>query len=218
MPKMKAAIFVGPGRIVLDQKPIPDVGALDALIKITTTTICGTDIHILKGEYPVAKGLTIGHEPVGVIEKLGSAVTGYTEGQRVIAGAVTPSGHSYASLSSCGSQDGVGTKSGWKPMGGWKFGNTIDGCQAEYVLVPDAMANLSPIPDGLSDEQVLMCPDIMSTGFSGAEGGKIRIGDTVAIFAQGPIGLCATAGAKLKGATTIIVVEIRSRSASRSRA
>ena len=91
MPKMKAAIFVGPGRIVLDQKPIPDVGALDALIKITTTTICGTDIHILKGEYPVTKGLTIGHEPVGVIEKLGSAVTGYTEGQRVIAGAVTPS-------------------------------------------------------------------------------------------------------------------------------
>ena len=207
MPKMKAAIFVGPGRIVLDQKPIPDVGALDALIKITTTTICGTDIHILKGEYPVAKGLTIGHEPVGVIEKLGSAVTGYTEGQRVIAGAVTPSGHSHASLSGCGSQDGVGTKSGWKPMGGWKFGNTIDGCQAEYVLVPDAMANLSPIPDGLSDEQVLMCPDIMSTGFSGAESGKIRIGDTVAIFAQGPIGLCATAGAKLKGATTIIVVD-----------
>ena len=207
MPKMKAAIFVGPGRIVLDQKPIPDVGALDALIKITTTTICGTDIHILKGEYPVTKGLTIGHEPVGVIEKLGSAVTGYTEGQRVIAGAVTPSGHSHASLSGCGSQDGVGTKSGWKPMGGWKFGNTIDGCQAEYVLVPDAMANLSPIPDGLSDEQVLMCPDIMSTGFSGAESGKIRIGDTVAIFAQGPIGLCATAGAKLKGATTIIVVD-----------
>ena len=207
MPKMKAAIFVGPGRIVLDQKPIPDVGALDALIKITTTTICGTDIHILKGEYPVAKELTIGHEPVGVIEKLGSAVTGYTEGQRVIAGAVTPSGHSHASLSGCGSQDGAGTKSGWKPMGGWKFGNTIDGCQAEYVLVPDAMANLSPIPDGLSDEQVLMCPDIMSTGFSGAESGKIRIGDTVAIFAQGPIGLCATAGAKLKGATTIIVVD-----------
>jgi threonine dehydrogenase-like Zn-dependent dehydrogenase len=214
---MKAAIFVGPGRIVLDEKPIPDVGALDALIKITTTTICATDIHILKGEYPVAKGLTIGHEPVGVIEKLGSAVTGYTEGQRVIAGAVTPSGHSHASLSRCGSQDGAGTKSGWKPMGGWKFGNTIDGCQAEYVLVPDAMANLSPIPDGLSDEQVLMCPDIMSTGFSGAESGKIRIGDTVAIFAQGPIGLCATAGAKLKGQRPSSS-SIRSRSASRSRA
>ena len=94
-----------------------------------------------------------------------------------------------------------------RPIGGWKFGNTIDGCQAEYVLVPDAMANLAPVPDGLTDEQVLMCPDIMSTGFSGAESGDVRIGDTVAVFAQGPIGLCATAGAKLMGATTIIGVD-----------
>ena len=92
-------------------------------------------------------------------------------------------------------------------MGGWKFGNTIDGCQAEYVLVPDAMANLAAVPDELSDEQVLMCPDIMSTGFSGAERAGIRIGDTVAVFAQGPIGLCATAGAKLSGATTVIGVD-----------
>src|SRR5690606_18958129 len=83
--KMKAAIFVEPGRIVLEDKPVPDVGPTDALMRITTTTICGTDIHILKGEYPVVKGLTIGHEPVGVIEKLGSAITGYVEGQRVIA-------------------------------------------------------------------------------------------------------------------------------------
>ena len=125
---MKAAVFVEPGRIVLDQKPIPDVGATDALIRITTTTICGTDVHILKGEYPVAKGLTIGHEPVGIIEKLGSAVTGYEEGQRVIAGAITPSGHSYASLCGCHSQDGPGTRHGFKAMGGWRFGNTIDGC------------------------------------------------------------------------------------------
>ena len=92
-------------------------------------------------------------------------------------------------------------------MGGWRFGNTIDGAQAEYLLVPDAMANLSPVPDGLTDEQVLMCPDIMSTGFGGAESGGIRIGDTVAVFAQGPIGLCATVGAKLMGATTIIGVD-----------
>lgn len=92
-------------------------------------------------------------------------------------------------------------------MGGWRFGNTIDGAQAEYLLVPDAMTNLAPIPTDLTDEQVLMCPDIMSTGFSGAERGKVRIGDTVAIFAQGPIGLCATAGARLMGATTIIGVE-----------
>ncbi len=207
MTRMKAAVFVEPGRIVLDEKPIPDIGPLDALVRITTTTICGTDIHILKGEYPVAKGLTIGHEPVGVIEKVGPAVQGYREGQRVIAGAITPSGYSNARLCGFGSQDGPHTKHGFKALGGWKFGNTIDGCQAEFVRVPDAIANLAPVPDGLTDEQVLMCPDIMSTGFSGAESGNIRIGDTVAVFAQGPIGLCATAGAKLSGATTIIVVD-----------
>jgi alcohol dehydrogenase len=205
--RMKAAIFVEPGRIVLDEKPIPDVGPLDALLRITTTTICGTDVHILKGEYPVAKGLTIGHEPVGVIEKLGSEVQGFAEGQRVIAGAITPSGHSAACLCGCLSQDGGVGKTGFKAMGGWRFGNTIDGCQAEYVLVPDAMANLCPVPDELTDEQVLMCPDIMSTGFSGAESGRIRIGDIVAVFAQGPIGLCATAGARLSGATTIFGVD-----------
>ncbi len=204
---MKAAVFVEPGRIVLDDKPIPDVGPLDALVRVTTTTICGTDIHILKGEYPVARGLTIGHEPVGVIEKLGSAVKGYEEGQRVVAGAITPSGWSNACLCGCGAQDGAGTRHGWKPLGGWRFGNTIDGCQAEYVLVPDAMANLAAVPDGLTDEQVLMCPDIMSTGFGGAESAGIRIGDVVAVFAQGPIGLCATAGAKLSGASVIIGVD-----------
>jgi threonine dehydrogenase-like Zn-dependent dehydrogenase len=91
---MKAAIFVETGHIALDEKPIPDVGPLDALIRITTTTICGTDVHILKGEYLLERGLTVGHEPVGVIEKLGCAVVGYQEGQRVIAGAISPSGHS----------------------------------------------------------------------------------------------------------------------------
>ena len=208
MPKMmKAAIFAEKNRIVLDDKPVPEIGPLDALIRITTTTICGTDVHILKGEYPVEKGLTIGHEPVGIIEKLGSAVEGLAEGQRVIAGAITPSGTSNACLCGFCSQDGAGTRHGWKAMGGWRFGNTIDGAQAEFLCVPYAAANLSPVPDSLTDEQVLMCPDIMSTGFAGAESGSIRIGDTVAVFAQGPIGLCATAGAKLMGATTIIAVD-----------
>ncbi|MEB3214602.1 MAG: NAD(P)-dependent alcohol dehydrogenase [Leptolyngbyaceae bacterium] len=204
---MKAAVFVEPGRIVLDEKPVPEIGPLDALVRVTTTTICGTDVHILKGEYPVAKGLTIGHEPVGVIERLGSAVQGYREGQRVIAGAITPSGWSNACLCGFCSQDGAGTAHGWKPLGGWRFGNTIDGAQAEYLLVPDAMANLAPVPDGLTDEQVLMCPDIMSTGFSGAESAGIRIGDVVAVFAQGPIGLCASVGARLAGAGTVIGVD-----------
>lgn len=204
---MKAAVFIEPGRIALQDKRIPDIGPLDALLRITTTTICGTDIHILKGEYPVARGLTIGHEPVGVIHQLGSAVQGYSEGQRVIAGAITPSGWSNACQCGYGSQDGAGTVHGWKPLGGWRFGNTIDGCQAEYVLVPDAMTNLAAVPDGLTDEQVLMCPDIMSTGLSGAERAGIRIGDAVAVFAQGPIGLCATIGAKLSGATMVIGVD-----------
>jgi len=204
---MRAAAFIEPGRIELTDKPIPPVGPLDALVRITTTTICGTDVHILKGEYPVASGLTIGHEPVGVIEKLGSAVKGYSVGDRVIAGAITPSGWSNASLDGFHAQCGAGTAHGWKAIGGWRFGNTIDGAQAEYLLVPDAMANLAPVPAGLSDEQVLMCPDILSTGFGGAEAGRIRIGDTVAVFAQGPIGLCAAAGARLMGAAEVITVE-----------
>ena len=211
---MKAAIFVEPGRIEIADKPIPDVGPNDALVRITTTTICGTDVHILKGEYPVAKGLTIGHEPVGVIEKLGSAVQGYSEGQRVIAGAICPNFNSYAAQDGAPSQDGsylipMGLCGchGFKATAGWRFGNLIDGTQAEYVLVPDAQANLAPIPDGLTDEQVLMCPDIMSTGFKGAENARIKIGDTVVVFAQGPIGLCATAGARLLGASTLIVVD-----------
>ena len=204
---MKAAIFIEPGRIEIDDKPIPDIGDNDALIKISTTTICGTDVHILKGEYPVEKGLTIGHEPVGVIEKLGKNVHGYHEGQRVIAGAICPSYTSYACQDGCSAQDGGAHSHGYKPMGGWRFGNTIDGAQAEYLLVPDAQANLSPVPENLTDEQVLMCPDIMSTGFAGAESGNIKIGDIVAVFAQGPIGLCATAGARLKGASFIIAVD-----------
>lgn len=204
---MKAAVFVEPGRIALEDRPIPEIGPTDALIRITTTTICGTDVHILKGEYPVAPGLIVGHEPVGVIERLGSSVEGYEVGQRVIAGAICPSGYSNACLDGLHAQDGQGGRHGLKPLGGWRFGNTIDGTQAEYVRVPDAMANLAVVPEGLTDEQVLMCPDIMSTGFSGAESGRVRVGDTVAVFAQGPIGLCATAGARLMGASTIIAVD-----------
>ncbi|MFC2992490.1 MULTISPECIES: NAD(P)-dependent alcohol dehydrogenase [Halomonas] len=204
---MKAAIFIEPGRIEIDDRPIPDIGPNDALIRVTTTTICGTDVHILKGEYPVEKGLIVGHEPVGVIEKLGANVKGYQEGQRVIAGAICPSFTSYACQDGCSSQDGGHHAHGYKPMGGWRFGNTIDGAQAEYLCVPDAQANLSPVPDGLTDDQVLMCPDIMSTGFAGAESANIKIGDSVTVFAQGPIGLCATAGARLRGAGLIIAVD-----------
>ena len=124
MPKMRAAIFVEPSRIVLDEKPIPDVGPLDALMSITTTTICGTDIHILKGEYPVAKRPDDRSRAGRYHREAGFGGVGLREGQRVIAGAITPSGHSYACLCGCGSQDGRGrdgTVS--RRLGGWKFGN-----------------------------------------------------------------------------------------------
>ncbi|HEX6070046.1 MAG TPA: NAD(P)-dependent alcohol dehydrogenase [Longimicrobiaceae bacterium] len=204
---MQAAVFVEPGRIELQEKAVPRPGPGEALVKVTTTTICGTDVHILKGEYPVKPGLTVGHEPVGIIAELGAGVTGYEVGQRVIVGAITPCGQCYGCLSGNHSQCGGADTGHAHALGGWRFGNTLDGCQAEYLRVPSAMANLTPVPDDLTDEQVLMCPDIMSTGFGGAESGGIRIGDTVAVFAQGPIGLCATAGARLMGATRIIAVD-----------
>jgi threonine dehydrogenase-like Zn-dependent dehydrogenase len=172
---------------------------------VTLTTICGTDVHIHKGEYPVKPGLVVGHEPVGVIEELGAGVQGYEIGQRVLVGAITPCGQCHACLSGHLSQCGHG--SGYEAIGGWRFGNTIDGAQAEYLLVPNAQANLARIPDSLTDEQVVLLADIASTGFSGAESGAVRIGDSVVVFAQGPIGLCATAGARLMGASLVIGVD-----------
>jgi alcohol dehydrogenase len=153
----------------------------------------------------VRPGLVLGHEPVGVIEELGAGVTGYEIGERVLVGAITPCGQCHACLSGHPSQCGHGT--GTEALGGWRFGNTIDGAQAEYLLVPSAQANLAKIPDDVTDEQVVLLADIASTGFSGAESGGVRIGDTVVVFAQGPIGLCATAGAKLMGAAQVIGVE-----------
>lgn len=199
--KMKAAVFQRPGRIAIEERPVPRVGSTDALLRVRLTTICGTDVHILKGEYPIDPGRIVGHEPVGEIADLGDAVRGYEIGQRVIVGAITPCGQCDSCLS------GRWSQCGGRLMGGWRFGNTIDGAQAEYLLVPNATANLAPIPEELTDEQVLMCPDIMSTGFSGVESGRVRIGDVVAVFAQGPVGLCVTAGARLSGASQIIVVD-----------
>jgi alcohol dehydrogenase len=203
--KMKATVFHGPNDIRVEEVPRPSVGVGEAVIRITLTTICGTDLHILRGEYAVKPGLVIGHEPVGVIEELGEGVNGYKIGDRVLIGAITPCGQCRACLSAQWAQCGHGE--GVEAIGGWRFGNTINGAQAEYLLVPNAQANLAKIPDELSDEQVVLLADIASTGFSGAESGNIRIGDTVVVFAQGPIGLCSTAGAKLMGASLIIGVE-----------
>jgi threonine dehydrogenase-like Zn-dependent dehydrogenase len=205
MDKMRANVFRGTNDIRVEEVPRPHAGVGEAVIRITLTTICGTDLHILRGEYPVKSGLIIGHEPVGVIEELGAGVTGYSVGDRVLVGAITPCGQCRACLSNQLAQCGHGE--GYEAIGGWRFGNTINGAQAEYLLVPDAQANLAKIPDDLSDEQVVLLADIASTGFSGAESGNIRIGDSVVVFAQGPIGLCATAGAKLMGASLIIGVD-----------
>jgi len=201
MKTMKAVVFKGKDRIAVEEVPKPTPRAGEAVIRITTTTICGTDVHIVRGEYPVKSGLILGHEPVGVIEELGAGLESlYAVGQRVIVGAITPCGQCFYCLNGTHSQCGGA-------IGGWRFGNTINGAWAEYLLVPDARANLAPIPMDLDDEDVMLCPDIFSTGLSGAESGNIRVGDAVAVFAQGPIGLCATLGAKLKGASLIIGID-----------
>jgi alcohol dehydrogenase len=201
MELMKAAVFRGVDDLRLEEVPKPSPRPGEAVIRVTTTTICGTDVHIVKGEYPVREGLILGHEPVGVIDALGEGLEDeFRVGQRVIVGAITPCGQCFYCFNGAHAQCGG-------PLGGWRFGNTIDGAWAEYLLVPHARANLAAVPDALSDEQVLMLPDIASTGISGAESANIRVGDAVAVFAQGPIGLCATLGARLRGAALIVGID-----------
>jgi alcohol dehydrogenase len=197
---MRANVFRNNGSFGLESKPIPRAAAGEAVVRVRLTTICGTDIHIVKGEYPIAEGLTIGHEAVGTIHEIGSGLCGYEVGQRVLFGAITPCGQCEPCLEGHSSQCGGA-------LGGWRLGNTVDGTQAEYVRVPYAQANLARVPDSLTDEQVLLLADIASTGFSAAESGGVRLGDTVAVFAQGPIGLCATLGAWLMGAAEIFAID-----------
>lgn len=203
---MKAAAFEGKNRIAIEERPVPVCGPSDAIVKVTLTTICGTDVHIWREEYPVEQGRIVGHEPVGVIHQLGEAVQGYKVGERVLVGAITPCGTCFYCQSHSESQCS-GYEDEWGMIGAWQLGNSIDGVQAEYFRVPYAQANLAKIPDDLSDEQCLLLADIASTGISAAESANVQIGQTVAVFAQGPIGLCATAGARLKGASLVIGVD-----------
>jgi threonine dehydrogenase-like Zn-dependent dehydrogenase len=203
--EMLANVFRGDNKFGIEEVERPYACAGEAIVRVTLTTICGTDLHIVRGEYPVRPGLVIGHEPVGVVDELGPGVEGYQVGDRVLVGAITPCGQCEACLSGHLSQCGHGT--GYQAIGGWRLGNTINGAQAQYVRIPHAQANLTKIPDELTDEQVVLLADIASTGFSGAESGGVRLGDAVVVFAQGPIGLCATVGAKLMGAALVIGVD-----------
>jgi len=202
---MRATVFRGVDQFGIEEVEKPRAGVGEAVVRVTLTTICGTDLHIIRGEYPVKPGLIIGHEMVGVIEELGPGLTGYQVGERVLVGAITPCGQCHGCLSGHLSQCGHG--SGCEALGGWRMGNTLNGTQAEYVRVPYAQANLARVPDELTDEQVVLLADIASTGFRGAESGGVRIGDAVVVLAQGPIGLCASLGARLMGASLVIGVD-----------
>jgi len=202
---MKANVFRGVERFGIEEVERPHAQTGEAIVRVTLTTICGTDLHIVRGEYPVKPGLIIGHETVGFVEEIGNGVVRYEVGDRVLVGAITPCGQCGACLSGQLSQCGHG--GAYEALGGWRLGNTMNGAQAEYVRIPHAQANLAKIPDELSDEQVLLLADIASTGLAGAESGGVRLGDSVVVFAQGPIGLCATAGARLMGASLVIAID-----------
>jgi isopropanol dehydrogenase (NADP+) len=197
---MKAFVMREIGEVGFMDKPIPHPGPNDAVIRATKGLICTSDSHTVHGGIGPRENLTLGHEGVGVVHEVGSEVKDFQPGDRVVVGAITPDwGHP-------ASQNGYASQSG-EPLGGWKFSNTKDGVFAEYFHVNEADANLAKIPDNVPDEVAVYCCDMLSTGFMGAEHGDIPIGGTVAVFAQGPVGLMATVGARLRGAGMVIGVE-----------
>lgn len=197
---MQAFVMKALGEVGFMEKPIPTPGPDDAIVKTTRALICTSDSHTVRGAIGPRENLTLGHEAVGVVSAVGSNVKLFKPGDRVVVGAITPDWGDPASQAGHSSQSGA-------PLGGWKFSNTKDGVFAEYFHVNEADANMAKIPDNVSDELAVYCCDMLSTGFMGAENGNIPIGGTVAVFAEGPVGLMATAGAKLCGAGLIVGVE-----------
>jgi threonine dehydrogenase-like Zn-dependent dehydrogenase len=197
---MKAFVMKAIGQVGFMEKPIPRPGPNDAIVKTTRALICTSDSHTVGGGIGPRENLTLGHEAVGIVHEVGSNVTFFKPGDRVLVGAITPDWGDPASQAGHSSQSGA-------PLGGWKFSNTKDGVFAEYFHVNEADANMARIPASVPDEMAVYCADMLSTGFVGAENGHIPIGGTVAVFAEGPVGLMATAGAKLRGAGLIIGVE-----------
>lgn len=190
----------GIGKVGVTEKDRPDCGPLDAILRPTKGLICTSDVHTVHGAIGERENLTLGHEVVGVVEEVGSLVKRFKKGDRVAVGAITPDWGSDAAQAGHPSQSGGA-------LGGWKFANVKDGTFAEYVHVNEADANLALIPDSVSDEAAVYVCDMMSTGFMAAENARIPIGGTVAVFAQGPVGLMCTAGARLQGAGLVIAVE-----------
>jgi threonine dehydrogenase-like Zn-dependent dehydrogenase len=197
---MQAFVMNAIGETGFAEKDRPEPGPNDAILEPTVALICTSDVHTVHGAIGERENLTLGHEAVGTVAEVGSEVEDFAAGDRVAVGAITPDWGSAAA------QDGHPSQSGG-PLGGWKFANEKDGVFAEYVHAGDADANLARIPDGVADEEAVYVCDMLSTGFAAAENADIPMGGTVAVFAQGPVGLMATRGAALQGAGQIIAVE-----------
>lgn len=198
---MDAFVMRRIGEVGFLEKPVPDgPEPTGAIVRTTCALVCTSDTHTAAGAIGDRVNLTLGHEAVGVVHRLGSAVRGYQVGDRVAVNAITPDFH----CANC--QRGYPSQC-QEMLGGWKFANTKDGVFAPYFHVNDAEANLAPIPDSLPDDKAVYACDMMSTGFAAAENAAIPIGGTVAVFAQGPVGLMATVGARLLGAGLVIAVE-----------
>src|SRR5665213_1487261 len=199
---MKAFVYRGPGKKALENRPKPEITApTDAIVKIVKTTICGTDLHILKGDVPTCQpGRILGHEGVGVIDKIGPAVTAFKPGDRVLVSCISACGKCIycrkLMFSHC-------------TTGGWILGNKIDGTQAQFVRIPHADTSLYHVPDGVDEEALVMLSDILPTGFEcGVLNGKVQPGSIVAIVGAGPIGLAALLTAQFYSPAEIIMIDL----------
>lgn len=199
---MKALVYQGPGQKRVEDRPIPEITAqTDAIVKIKKTTICGTDLHILKGDVPTCKpGCILGHEGIGVVDKIGREVSAFKVGDNVLISCIT----------SCGKCEYC-RKGMYSHCvnGGWILGNSIDGTQAEYVRIPFADTSLYKIPKEADEESIVMLSDILPTGFeAGVLNGKVQPGSTVAIVGSGPIGLAALLTAQFYSPAEIIMIDL----------
>jgi len=199
---MKALVYLGPGKKALQDHAMPEIAApTDAIVRITKTTICGTDLHILKGDVPTCEpGRILGHEGVGIIESVGSGVTAFKPGDRVL----------ISCISSCGKCEYCRKQMySHCTTGGWILGHKIDGTQAEFVRIPHADTSLYPIPEGADEEALVMLSDILPTGFEcGVLNGKVAPGSTVAIVGAGPIGLASLLTAQFYAPAEIIMIDL----------